>query len=107
MATQPTHLLSKGSSGHSELTSFKRMAYTSLLIHQAVFDGYFTDCSTADVDACSDNELVDVENQKNEVRFNMVLIQVTFESLTNRLCKRDPRSSRVLMAIFTMLKEVS
>ena len=30
-----------------------------------------------------------------------------FQSLRNRLCKRDLSSSRVLMAIFTMLEEVS
>ena len=38
--------------------------------------------------------------------FNVVLIQATFKSLTNRLCERDLSSSRVLMAIFTMLEEV-
>ena len=30
--------------------------------------------STTDVDACSDNELVDVQNHKNEMRFTFSLI---------------------------------
>ena len=46
------------------------MACTSPLIHQSVSDGYTSQTgSTANVDACSDNELVDDENHKNEARF--------------------------------------
>ena len=68
--------------------------------------------STTDVDACSDNELVDVQNHKNEMRFTFSQIHqylqygiyrtypATFESLTSRLCERDLSSSRALMAIF-------
>ena len=72
--------------------------------------------SLANVNACSDNKLVNVGNHKNEARFTfsqiyqylyMVLIQATFKSLTNRLCERDLSSSRELTAIFTMLEEVS
>ena len=73
--------------------------------------------SLANVNACSDNKLVNVGNHKNEARFTfsqiyqylyMVLIQVTFKSLTNRLCERDLlSSSRVLLVIFIMLEEVS
>ena len=70
--------------------------------------------SAADVSTCSDNEIVNVDNQKNEARFsfsqihfNVVFIQVIFTSMTNWLCERDSSSSGVLMAIFTMLEEVS
>ena len=66
---QTTQLLSKGSSGHSENENIKRMACTSPLIHQSVSDGSQTG-STADVGACSDNDIADVENQKNEARFS-------------------------------------
>jgi len=59
-----TQLLSKGSSGPSELTS---MACTSPLIHHFQMATSQTG-STADVNACRDNELVDVES-KNEERF--------------------------------------
>ena len=64
---------------------------------------------SADVNACSDNELVDVGNNMNEARFTFsqihqylqyVAYPSYFQSLTNRLCKRDLSSSRVLMAIF-------
>ena len=52
------------------LLHIKRMACTSPLIHQSVSDGYTSQTgSTADVNACSDNELVDDENHKNEARF--------------------------------------
>ena len=45
------------------------MACTSPLIHQSVSDGSQTG-STADVGACSDNNIADVENQKNKARFS-------------------------------------
>ena len=76
--------------------------------------------SIADVDACSDNELVDVGNHKNEARFTFSQIhqylqygtypsdfQKSDKQLLGSVCERDLSSSRVLMAIFTMLEEIS
>ena len=78
------------------------MAYTSALIHQSVSDGYFGDwqhcrdvaMSTLAATTMLRTTRIKRDSVKSTSTFNMLLIQVTFKTLTNSSVKK--------MAIFTV-----
>ena len=71
LSSKYTQLLSKDSSGYSEFTSYKEDGLHQSAHSSVGFRWLYTSQtgSTADVNACSNNELVDDENHKNEARF--------------------------------------
>ena len=88
------------------------MACTSLIIHHSVSDCYFADWQHCWHRRLQRRWLVDVGNKKNEARFTFSQIHQylqygtypsDFQKSEKKALQRDLSSSRVLMAIFTIV----